>query len=532
MHDFTETDAKVNWKEYLDVIRRRRRWVLVPAFAVWLVVFTVGWLLPSKYRSESVILVERPTVPKDYVTPNVDTDVREQLQSMTQQIISRDRLQQIITQRHLYAGKRLSPDEVIDLMRSDISVEPVTGILQQRAGANNQPVAFQVSYTAERPLVAQQVTAQLASLFIDENLRQQQQRSASTTDFLKAQLDDARRHLDDVSQKLQTFTTEHLGELPDQTAANQQAVASLQGRLQETESEITHAEQQQTYLASLQKQYQTVQSSIGSASPAGPTDTEIQTMKAKLADLRARYKDDYPDIISLKRQLAAAEKSRKQAAAKNAANDNATAAKTPTPTSYADLQAMSPMLQADSQLKANAVALESLQRQSRVLQGQIATYTARMYSVPVRQQQLDQLNRDYQQAQQNYEALLAKKNESELATDLEMRQQGERFVLLDQASLPDQPDSPNRLLLSLLGLLGGFVLGGVFAAGRELLDDRIFTRDKVEALVPVAILATIPPLPTTAEVRQAGRVRRREWWLSAAALLLVAAGSFVAFYRG
>src|SRR5580693_5805010 len=172
----------LNLPYLLGVVRRRHLMFLVPLLAGWLVVWGASWLLPSRYRSSTQILVEQPTMPKDYVTPNVNDDMQDRLQSITQQILSRTRLLHIIDQLNLYAAPRSqpSPDQKVDRMRKDIDIELVRD-------ARNQITAFNVSYSSRDPLVAQRVTSELTNLFINENLEVRQQQSQDTTTFLESQ---------------------------------------------------------------------------------------------------------------------------------------------------------------------------------------------------------------------------------------------------------------------------------------------------------------------------------------------------------
>src|SRR3984885_8668928 len=174
-------------QRYLDVARRRYPYFLLALFAGWLLVWGASWVLPPKYKSATLILVEQPTMPKDYVTPNVNEDLQGRLQNIEQQILSRTRLLHIIEQLNLYtAGShhRLNPDEKVERMRKDIVIELVRD-------THEQITAFNVSYSAPAAKLSQQVTAELTKLFIDENLEERQQQSEDTTKFLQGQLDTA-----------------------------------------------------------------------------------------------------------------------------------------------------------------------------------------------------------------------------------------------------------------------------------------------------------------------------------------------------
>src|SRR5258708_9313519 len=205
---------------YVGVVRRRHIHFLIPLFLAWAAVWGVSWILPPRYLSSTLILVEQPTMPKDYVTPNVNDDLQDRMQSITQQILSRTRLLHIIDQFNLYSGPHAqsSPDQKVDGMRKDINIELV------RDG-RNQITAFNVSYSSRDPHLAQQVTSELTNLFINENLEVRQEQSEGTTKFLEGQLESVRKTLSDQEQKIREFKGQHVGELPAHVGSNLQIMA-------------------------------------------------------------------------------------------------------------------------------------------------------------------------------------------------------------------------------------------------------------------------------------------------------------------
>src|SRR5437016_5153050 len=189
-----------DWRSHLAILRRRRWLILLPFFAGWLAVWMVSWWLPSIYRSGTLILVEQPTVPQQFVVPNIGGDLQERLQSITQQILSRTRLLRIIESLNLYAKERQrhTQDEVVERMRKDIEIELVRD-------KNNQLTAFNIYYSSRDPQVAQRVTSELSNLFISENLEARQAQSQSTTKFLASELEEARKSLSEQEEKVREF---------------------------------------------------------------------------------------------------------------------------------------------------------------------------------------------------------------------------------------------------------------------------------------------------------------------------------------
>src|ERR1700678_3245510 len=286
-----EKSGGFDLQHYLGLVRRRHMQFLIPLLAGWLLVWAASWVLPSRYRSSTLILVEQPTMPKDYVTPNVSDNLQDRLQSITQQILSRTRLLHIIDQLSLYPG-HMTADDKVDRMRKEIEIELV------RDG--DRVNAFNVSYSSRDARTAQQVTSELTNLFISENLEVRQQQSEDTTKFLESQLETARKTLADQEEKIREFKGQHVGQLPAQVGSNLQILAGVQSQLQAEEDALNTAKQQRAYLETLVSQNRSLPGSSkgDGTAPTGlaAIDQELSTLRAKLADLSSHYTDRHPDV--------------------------------------------------------------------------------------------------------------------------------------------------------------------------------------------------------------------------------------------
>jgi succinoglycan biosynthesis transport protein ExoP len=516
-------------RQYWAIVRRRHWFFLIPLFLGWSLVWGASWLMPSIYRSGTLILVEQPTVPQQYVTPNVSDNLQDRLQSITQQILSRTRLLRIIQQLNLYSAEsqRSNPDQLVERMRKDIEIELVRS-------PGDQLTSFNVYYSSRDPYVAQQVTRQLTDLFISENLEVRQQQSQETTKFLESQLEEARKTLADQEQKVRDFKDQHLGELPGQLQGNLQILGGLQAQLQSEDDALFSAKQQNSYLQSLLQQYRSSQRSIkgSDAAPMGlpAIDQQLEKLRAQLSDLQSHYTDRHPDVRKVKEQIAETEKMKEQLEA----NLKAVHPQNDVPGSHdaADISSGSPMLQIQNQLEANKIEIANRERAVAELKAKINTGQAHLNQEPVREQQLSELTRGYDQSRANYDDLLKKKNESELATSMELRQQGEHFRILDPPSLPMTPFSPNRLKLCGIGLFAGLVLGAVFTAGAELIDDRLYSEKDLKELIDADVISEIPNIITADEEKQRRKVVQIEWASAALVFGLIAAGSAFSYFRG
>jgi len=509
--ELQETTETIELSELTGIVRRHRWHFLVPFFAGWLLVWGISWLLPSVYRSGTLILVEQPAVPEKYVVSNIDADIQQQLDSITQQILSRTRLLRIIDHLNLYAAerKRVSDDVLVERMQKDIEIELVRG-------DDRKLSAFNIYYLSRDPKTAQRATNELANLFITENLEQRQRRSENTTEFLEQQLEQSRQRLAEQEARVREFKDKHIGELPTQTQGNLQILEGFQHELQAQEDSLNRAKQQNTYLESVVSQYRVLDRSgakPGESAPGGVAaiDKELERLKTQLADLSSHYTDKHPDVRKTKEQIARTEKMRAAAEAQSGASRSEPSTSNPAEPKSAAL------LDLEGQLKANRAEIANRQSEIRDLQGKVGQYQARLNMAPVMEQQFADITRDYEQSKANYDSLLAKKNQSEMATDLEKTQQAEHFRMLDPPNLPERPFKPKRLQMCGIGLMVGLLFGGAAAFGQEKLSGKVYTEREFKKLVPFEVISEIPSIETPAE--QALHLRSR--WVAVAAGLVV-----------
>jgi polysaccharide chain length determinant protein (PEP-CTERM system associated) len=523
-----------DFHRYLDVARRRHMHFLIPLLVGWLVVWGAGWILPPRYESTTLILVEQPSMPSNYVTPNVSEDLQDRLQSITQQILSRTRLLSIIDRLRLYGEGRNqgTPDEKVDLMRKDIDIALVQR--EDKKGITG----FTITYKGKNPQIAQQVTGELTDLFIDENLKARQQHSEDTTSFMESQLTNASASLAEQEAKVRDYEAKHEGDLPSQQASNLQILSGLQAQLQSEQDALNNAKQQGVYFQALIGQYRALSAASG-AGDGGPTtlpaiDQQLDTLKSKLANLRSHYTDRHPDIQSLKDEIARTEKMRDQlfAGSKDNGKDGGHAGEAPVTRDMSNPTQNQAILQLESQQQANKLEIANRERAIVSLNARIDEYQARLNSEPARAQELADLTRGYDQSKANYDDLLKKENDSSMATNMERMQQGERFTMLDPPSLPTRPTSPDRLKLCGIGLGVGLALGLIVVIGFEFMDDRMHNEKEIKALLPVAIISEIPEIATPSDERTRKRRMAFGWAMAALVFVTILAGSAFTYLLG
>jgi len=471
--------------DYIGILKRRWMIIVIPAIILPIVAIAITYRLTPIYTSQTLVLIDSPKVPEDYVKPVVETNIDSRLASMKEQILSRSRLEPIIKQYNL-GDPKADMDSRIDSVRKDIDIKPIRSEI---SGAGGLP-GFFIYFKAGDPHTAQQVCSQITSLFLAESLKATEQSAEGTTAFIEEQLNDAKGNLDAQDAKLAAFQRENIGALPEDQDANMNMLTTLNSQLDATTQEITQLEQQRSYREALlaqEGQGGVVSTGEGQKSSGRPAATatpeqaaELQQLQNQLADLSARYTPDYPDVVSTKRKIS----DLKKEIAQNAAG--------PAGSTGSSIRSESPALQQlHAQISAYDDAIQDKRRVQAKIQAQIGTYQGRLQASPLVAAKYKELTRDYTTAQQFYDSLLAKKNQSQMATELAHQQQGEQFRMLDSANLPDAPTFPNRTSFALGGLAAGIAIGLAIIAFLEYRDKSLRSERDVWAFTKLPTLGII-----------------------------------------
>ncbi len=503
----------------------RRRWPLLStACTIMLGTVGVSLLLPNQYLSGATIIVEQQQVPERYVTPTSTSDLSSALQAMEQDVLSSTRLLRIIDDFGLYreARKRRAPEELVELMRSKIEIKPLEANPERRT-VNS----FRISFTGDNSFTAQQITSRLTSLFIEQNLKTREQQAVGTTTFLQGQLEMARNEYQKQEERLKDFKLQNLGELPEQQQGNLQILSGLQMQLQSTVAALGRAQEQRVYLSSLLTQYRDL-APAGGPLPGGQSISPVETLQAELnrlnterAQLLGRDLPEHPDVVKINEEIAQSKALLEQAlrAPKSTATDE---------TQSSQMQAhgaaeSTATAQAKSQLEANRLEIENLGKDQIRLENEIAVYQRRLNLTPVREQQLSAVLSDYNLSKRNYEDLLNKKTQSELASNLEQQQQGQQFRIVDPPTLPAKPTRSKRVAMSLGGIAGGLLVALGLAILIELRKASFYTEEEIRRRFEFPFVLGIPELRSATEVRQCVRWRAVEWASGSILVLVVLA---------
>jgi polysaccharide chain length determinant protein (PEP-CTERM system associated) len=440
--------------------------------------------LPKRFTSQTLVLVTQPTVPGDYVKPVVSADTNQRLASMQQEILSRTRLEPLIQQFGLYRDEKnpLSTENLVERLRKAVTVTPIQPMAETRS--QGLP-GFTISVNFNDPRLAQQICSTITSMFMEENLRLRQQQGEQTTQFLAKQLGDAKAKLDEQDAKFAAFKRRYLGSLPDEEQANLNVLMGLTSQLDATTQALGRAQQDKSFAESMLTQ----QLAAWQATPSGQNpetmEQQLAALETQLTALKSKYTDDYPDVIKTEKDVEALKKKIADAddQASTAVRPSKTGKTLTEPTQIQSLRAQ--IHQYDQVIQERTAQQEEIRQQIKVYQG-------RVQSSPAIEQEYKQMTRDYQTALEFYNDLLKKRDQSTMAMDLERRQQGEQFQVLDPANLPDQPSFPKASLFIPGGFGGGLALGLGLVLLFEMQDTSLRNERDVESLLHLPVLAMVP----------------------------------------
>jgi succinoglycan biosynthesis transport protein ExoP len=467
----------------------RRKWLAILTFiGPFAAAVSLANALPDLYRSTATLLVERPEVSETFVKSSVSSEQETRLHTISQEILSRSRLQELITRFDLYQEfrKLATPEDAIERMRRDIRIEYKGG--DPYAGRVTT-ISFTLSYRGRDPQTVANVTNTLASLFVEENRERRERQARGTAEFLRVQLDEMNKKLDQEERRLGEFKERHIGELPEQMEVN---LATL-GRLN-TELRI-NKENQVRVLERLERERLSRQLAEARASvtdgdtPVPVADAEalaarLSRLNQELTELRTRFSEKYPDVIRVKAEIAALE--RQLTATKSDGNSASTPSSPANPSP--------PRLR---NIRSGAEGeLNTLREEEAALRKTIAMYQRRVELAPHREQEYQELSRDYKTMKELYHTQLQRYQESLVAENMEQGQKGDQFRLLDPAIPSTRPAAPNRFRLIVIGLILSIGLAGVAVVLVEHRDTSFHTLNELQAFTKVPVLANIPRIVT------------------------------------
>ena len=497
-------NRELTMDDYLAMLRRRMKVILIPALLAPLAGFLVSYAISAKYTSQSLVLVEAPKIPDAVVQQVFTEDLTQHITTIEQRVLSPARLRPMIDRLGLAKGGQ-NVDDVMDNIRLSMSIEPVvTDLSQVGASGKKKPTGspvpgFYVDYTASTARDAQQICTDLTSMLLEEDLKSRQDVTQGTTLFLTKQVEDAKQNLDDLDKRLAAFKNQHMGQLPGDEDNNLKILMGLNSQLDANTQSLNRATQDKSYTESMLAQQLAAWKSSQSASNPQTLQTQLSQLQAQLIDLQGRYTEDHPDVIKTKADIAQVRK--KLAEINEPAKGTETANDKESGTEPPEIRQLRLQIHQYQDLIAQST------RDQKKLEQEIAVYQSRVSASPAVEEQYKELARDYDNAQKVYQDDLAKQSTSKMATQAEQQQQGEQMALLNPATLPDSPSFPNRLLFAGGGFGAGLVIGLGLGLWLELRDKCIRTEADAEAALELPMLVSVPWITDAAATNGNGKGR-------------------------
>jgi polysaccharide chain length determinant protein (PEP-CTERM system associated) len=479
--------------EYLEILRRRMWYIIIPFVLVMAGASIYSIIAPREYKASTLVLISPQSVPENFVHATVTSNVEERLQSITQEVMSRTRLETIITEFRLYEkeSKHLPKEEIVELMLKNVKVELPT--------KRDEKGFFSISFISDNPNTAASVANRLSSLFIEENLKIREKQASGTTEFLTNELTEAKAKLDQMDANVTNYKRRFMGGLPEQRDTNLKIFEQLQNQNQPISDSLRTAQDRKLFI---QKQLTDMEMPISASATTGSEkdnlhsvsfssaqkdassataidvggsyETKKDKLKRELEDLRTKYTDNHPDIIAMKKKLANLEKNKD--------------------TYDSDIKKDPRYKELKNQLTATSLEIKRLQDEGASISTQINKYMGRIEQSPAREQEMASMLREYQSTKAAYETLLSKSQGAQQAENLEKRQKGEQFKVIDPARVPEGPFSPDVPKILLIGLFAGLAGGMALAFISEQMDRSFHDAADVEISLGIKVLATIPKI--------------------------------------
>ena len=546
------------------IARRRFKGFLLVFFAFLVAGALVAVLLPPKYKSESTILIENQLIPAEYVQSTITGYVEQRIEVITQQVMSRTRLLEIIDRFNLYQDMReqYTTAEITDKMREDILLNMISAeVRDTRTGRPTEAtIAFSIGYEGKSPAVVQKVANVLASLYLELNLKQREERASTTTTFLSQELDQLRSRMDGIQEELSAFKQAHMGELPEHSVVNLQAIQRLTRDLDAVTSQINQLKERKILLQGqisdvdpmkplvnregktvmnpadqlkamrlemlrlksqysekhpdvvrLKKEIQELEAQVGPVDDRSDKVRRLEELTGELAALKGELGPEHPDVIRLSREEEALSREIQQGEARGSGSEF-----------FEDKPDNPAYIHLKTQIKTTEAEIAALREEKARIRSKIADYQQRIASAPLVEKDYNALLRDLESARQKYADLTNKLMEARVAQGMEESQRGERFVIIDPAQLPEKPHKPNRIAIVLIGFVLALGGGTAMAALRETLDTSVKSSEELYTLTGAPVLSVIARMDSPQEVR-------RRWIKRGIIVLVVLAALGIAF---
>ncbi len=486
-------------EKILEIILRRR-WLLIIPFCFSMVVgIYFAITLEKRYEAGTMILVQPQRVPTSYVRSLVSSGIDSRISTISQQIMSRTNLESIISEFRIFSEPgyvKLFMEEKIENMRKRIVVK----VSRVRSGAE----AFSIKYRDRKPQRAMRVTNSLATYFIDENLRVREAQAIGTSDFLDDELNTTRKRLVSLEIKLKDYRKGRMGTLPEQTETNLRMLDRLQEHLIEKGKDLRELKiaademERQLSEAGFTKKIESKSDWVGMTEIKDENSLKIEQMKKQLEGLSANYTTKHPDVVRLKKKIRNLEDKLNKENETQPFSDKTAAESISGQTESSDF---GPANLQKTQYKALLKEINSLKFEASKLKKDVVVYRKRLEETPKTEQGLLEIKRDYGNMQASYNSLLQRRMEAEIAVNMEKKQKGEQFRILDPARVPEKPIEPDLKKIFMLFIVAGLGLGAGLTFVLEYLDTSFKDPKEIQTVIGLPTLAMVAKIYQPEEKR-------------------------------
>jgi polysaccharide chain length determinant protein (PEP-CTERM system associated) len=527
----------LDFEDYVDILRRNVRWIIGPVFAGLVISTVVAFLMEDTFVSKALIRIVPQQISTDIIQNVSSQDVADRINGMAQSILSRNTLTTLITAHGLYKKEIASEpmEDVVNKMRDAIKIRPTAGV----AVTGKTMPAMEVSFSYRDRLAAKAVCDDLVSRFMGQSTQDTLDTQLQANQFLNDEFERAKHDLDVLEQKLSDFRQRNAGRLPEEMQLNISQMNALEGRLSGLNEAAARNNEQRMMLETALHTAKDRLASIRATSPelvahsqkVKELDRKIEEVQDKIASMKDRYTDDYPDLQAARDELALLQRQREEATKEkvNQAKDDTVALDTSGVTRER-MDAQAAIQQLQTQLKANSLEGQQINGQMASVSNALKVYQGRVEEVPAGEKEYADLLRDRDLAKQTYSELQAKREKSSVSMDLERRKQGESLEVLDQASLPDTPTAPKRQLIIPIGAVIGLIAGVIIVAVREVKDTSLKNLKDARLYTQLSILGSIPLLENDLVVQRRKQIMWVGWATATLAGLAIVAGSVAHYY--
>ena len=490
--DFQQQTTPLKPDQILEIIIRRRWLIVLPLCIVLTIGFFYTLTAPKTYMASTTILIQPQKVPTDYVQSIVTSDSQQRINTISQQILSRTNLENIIKQFGLYQdAENMYPEDKINSMRKRV-------VVTQTSSRRQSTEAFAISFTGSNPEIVMNVANKLASYFMNENLKAREVQAVGTSDFLESELEKIKLKLEAREKEIAAYRAKHIGGLPGELETNLRTLDRLQLQYSNDLNTLRDTQNDLALLKNQISELREMEEGGRAALQAGGTLAGIQTLssleqqyeqeKRQLDEFLLKYTDQHPEVIKLTKSVAELKKKVEKEKAEN------TSGRSSSLSTSALSSNNTVLLQHEFTLRQMENDIRNLKENIQKIRKTMGIYQRRVEDTPNREQELQSIQRDYNNIKDSYNSLLARRLEAELAVNMEKKQKGEQFRILDYARLPEKPISPDVRMLFMLSLAIGLGLGGGTAFLLEFLNPTLRRDEQIETEIGLPILASIPPL--------------------------------------